>query len=131
MKTRKMKLWQKVMASGVLACMLTVNSMTAFACPDGHKAEENAAEAVEEQEPVVLYDSQFVDEEGNVTPVSTHMPRVWCFKHDIVSGYVQTHVKNDKGGCTVKTYEATQCIICNTIWTGDRIRVTTYVTCPH
>lgn len=131
MKTRKMKLWQKVMASGVLACMLTVNSMTAFACPDGHTAEENTAAAVEAQEPVVLYDSQFVDEEGNVTPVSTYMPRVWCPGHDIVSGYLHTHVKNDQGGCTIKSYHSTRCLICNTIWVGDRVSVATFVTCPH
>ncbi|MCI9570998.1 MAG: hypothetical protein HFH97_00055 [Lachnospiraceae bacterium] len=130
MKTRKMRNFRKAMVAGATAFLMFAESVTAFACP-AEPHDETACACGEEHGAVVLYDEQFVDEEGNITPVSGIQGRVICFKHDIISGYFQTHVKNDKGGCTVKTYESTQCIYCNTIWLGDLYEVAEYVKCPH
>lgn len=63
--------------------------------------------------------------------VGSFSPYVFCIKHDIRPGYFQTHVRDDKGGCTVKTYEGTRCTICNSIWVGDLYSTFTYVKCPH
>ncbi len=118
------------MVAGATAFLMFAESVTAFACP-AEPHDETACACGEEHGAVVLYDEQFVDEEGNITPASGIQGRVICFKHDIISGYFQTHVKNDKGGCTVKTYKSTQCIYCNTIWLGDLCAVDEYTKCPH
>ena len=129
MKTRKMRHLKKALVAGLAAFMMLAESVTAFACPaDGH---DEGCTCSEEHGTVILYDEQFVDEDGNISPVSGINPRGFCFKHEIVSGYYQTHVKNSSGGCTVKTYYSTQCIYCNTIWLGDLYAVEEHAKCPH
>ena len=124
-----MKKMKRTMVAGLAAFMMLAESVTAFACPaEPHDA---GCECGEAHGAAILYDQQFVDEDGNVTPVSGINPQVFCPKHRIVEGYYQTHVKNDDGGCTVKTYHGTQCVNCYTIWLGDLYAVTEYVKCPH
>lgn len=133
MKIRKMGRFGKAAVAGFAAFMMLAESVTAFACPAELPGEvctcdEEGHEGCGE---VILYDEQFVDEEGNIYPAHTINGRVFCIKHDIVEGYLQNHYKNDDGSCTVKTYKATTCIYCNTIWMGDLVSTRKYVKCPH
>ncbi len=128
MKTRKMRNLKRTVVAGLAAFMMLAESVTAFAAPvDAH---DEGCECAEHGA-VILYDEQFVDMEGNITPVSEVSPRLICPGHNIVSGYYQTHVKDGKGGCVVKTYHSTQCLYCETIWVGDLCSVTEFVKCTH
>lgn len=127
MRTQKMKNWKRSIVAGLAAFMMLAQSVTAFACP----AETTCGCAEGEHGAAILYEEQFVDLEGNVTPVTGISTRGICFKHRIVEGYYQTHVKDGKGGCVVKTYHSTQCVICNTIWMGDLCAIDEAVKCPH
>lgn len=150
MSKRIVKGWEKIVAGSVFAVILLLNSMTAFAYPEIYYMEESEEELSGEffegetlwtcddigfgcnsSVDVILFDEQFVDETGNIYPANNGNARVICLKHNIVSGYLQTHVKDDNGGCTVKSYESTRCTICNTIWIGDLVSTHIYVTCPH
>lgn len=150
MKARDVKNWKKKVATGAFALLLMANSLTALAYPDVYHVETEGREVAEEvgngnafwtggfeEEGYnellfdIVYNEEFIDEQGNVSPVYSYSPYVFCFKHDIVSGYLQTHVEDDKGGCTVKAYESTKCLNCNTIWVGDLVATYIYVKCPH
>lgn len=133
MKTRKMGRFGKTAVAGFAALMMLAESVTAFACPaelpeEVCTCDEEGHEGCGE---VILYDEQFVDEEGNIYPAHTVNGRVFCLGHVKVDGYFQTHVKNDNGGCTVKTYKATQCAYCYTIWLGDLYATSIYPKCIH
>lgn len=150
MKAKEVGNWRKGLAAGMFAVLLVANSFTALAYPNVYRVEDEKADVAEDtidgnafwaggflgdgyNNPVVgvVYDDEFIDMEGNVSPVSSYNPYVFCIKHDIVSGYYQTHRKNDEGGCTVKTFESTKCLNCNTIWIGDLYATLTFVKCPH
>lgn len=150
MGAKEVKRWKKRVAAGVFAALVVMNSFTALAYPDVYHVNSEDAEAAadiiesgafwtgdfagngyDEVQFGVFYEDEFIDMEGNVYPVSGYMPYVFCLKHDIVSGYLQTHRKDDNGGCTVKTYESTRCTICNSIWVGDLVNTSIWVKCPH
>ena len=150
MEIKQVKRWKKRFAAGVFAALMVVNSFTAMAYPDVYHVDAGYAATAEDasdgsaawadfsvvdvySESVceVVYENQFIDEEGNVYPASSFSPYVFCIKHDIRQGRFQTHVKDGNGGCTVKTYEGTRCTICNSIWVGDLISTYIYVKCPH
>lgn len=130
MKTRKMRNLKRTVVAGLAAFMMLAESVTAFAAPvDAH---DEGCECAEHGA-VILYDEQFVDMEGNITPVSEVTPRFGtiCPGHRIVEGYYQTHVADGKGGCVVKTYHSTKCVYCDTIWVGDLCSITEFVKCSH
>ncbi len=150
MEAREIKRWKKCFAAGVFAMMMVVSSFTAMAYPDVYHVDAeyvDAAAKISNGEAVwtdftlegvydkllfdVVYDDQFIDGEGNVYPADSFSPYVFCIKHDIRPGYMQTHVKDGKGGCTVDVYEGTRCTICNSIWVGELHSTYIYVTCPH
>lgn len=149
MKTKKVKVWEKVITAGAFAVLMFVNSLTALAYPnvfhvdnaavevagtvaDGDNCwiyDETVAESNRLTEEIIC-DEQFIDEAGQIYPAGNQGQRVTC-NHNIVSGYFQNHLKDDNGGCTVRTYKSTRCTKCNTIWLGDLFSTTTYVKCPH
>lgn len=150
MNKRKIRRWEKVVAGSLFAVMVFASSLTAFAYPNVYQMEEfteTESEAMDAGDTfwvcdedvngfdfsadVIIYDEQFIDEEGNIYPANTNNARVICFNHNIVSGYLQFHVKDDNGGCTVTIYKSTRCTKCNTIWLGDLVSTHIYVTCPH
>ena len=112
MKVQKMKKMKRTMVAGLVAFMMLAESVTAFAA-EPHDA---GCGCGEEHGAVIL------------SGISEH---VICLGHRIVEGYFQTHVKDGKGGCTVKTYHSTQCVYCYTIWIGDLCSVDMSVKCPH
>lgn len=131
MKTRKIRNFRRTVVAGLAAFMMLAESVTAFACPAVAHDDAQCTCAEEAHNEVILFDEQFVDVDGNVTPVSGISPRLICLKHTIVEGYFQTHVRDGRGGCTVKTYHSTRCVCCNTIWMGDLCAVAEFVTCTH
>lgn len=80
---------------------------------------------------VVLYDEQFVDENGEIYPADTATEQEACPEHKTVSGIVQIHEKNSEGGCTLETYEGTKCTECGTVWKGKLLHKTTKIPCIH
>lgn len=150
MGTKDIKTWKKRLAASAFAAMMVLNSFTAMAYPDVYHVEDNEAEVADMvvdgdgfwlDESIgdgyhkeifdVLYEEEFIDAEGNITPASSYSPYVFCIKHKIVSGYFQAHQKYDDGSCLVKVHESTRCVICNTIWIGDLYSTLTYTKCPH
>lgn len=122
---------KRTVVAGLAVFMMLAQSVTAFACPAEPHDEVNCECEEGAHGTCVLYDEQFVDMDGNITPVSGISERLICLKHKIVEGYFQTHVDNGKGGCTVKTYESTRCIYCNTIWMGGLYAIDEFTRCPH
>ena len=150
MNEKRRKTWEKVIAAGVFAVMLFANSLTALAYPNVYIVEatlEETAETATNGEAmwmsgyshdgynvdlgIIQYDRQFIDENGNIYPADETSPYAFCLKHSIESGYFQTHERNSSGGCEVVTYKSTMCTNCNTVWVGDKVSTTNYVTCPH
>ena len=131
MKTRKMRNLKRTVVAGLAAFMMLAESVTVFAAPVEEHVHDEGCDCCAEHDGDILYEGQFVDMDGNITPVSGVNPRLICPGHNIVSGYFQTHVKDGKGGCVVKTYHSTRCLYCETIWVGDLCSVTEFVTCTH
>lgn len=151
------KKWNKV-AAGVLVTVLAfANSITVFAYRDGFQeivSEDVSQEELEYtlQDDMVLflsdgtgiedmqesellegmeirYEDQFVDEEGNIYPISEPIQR-GC-NHSYDSGTEVRHHPFSDGSCEVRTYNAQRCTKCGLVVRGSLISTTTYVVCPH
>lgn len=145
------KKWNKVLVGVLMGVLVLANSLTALANPVVTDVKEAIFEdAVEYQEGLVfvpegeadlfiieademLYDAQFVDEDGNIYPMNSgeQVGTMTVCVHTYVSGKVQNHVVNSDGGCVVREYSAKRCSKCGTIVVGDFLASYTYVTCPH
>ena len=51
--------------------------------------------------------------------------------HNFKVGYVEQHIKNNSGGCTVYVYNGKICQKCGHLVVNDLISTTKYVKCPH
>lgn len=150
MNTDKIKRWKKVIAVSLLAVLMLADSAVAFAYPDVYHVEETATDMAEKEAKgenywtdvvvaygygdqvfEVVYDQEFIDEAGNISPVSEIQPNVFCIGHQWVSGYLQIHSRNDDGSCTVEVYNSNRCVLCNTVTRGDLYATINYVKCPH
>lgn len=80
----------------------------------------------------IKYDRQFVDEDGNIYEVDLNEGgRAGCAHPTLKSGQCNEHVKNNSGGCVVKTYSAKYCVDCGSVFIGELISKTEYTKCPH
>lgn len=83
---------------------------------------------------IVLYDSQFVDETGNIYPVqkmeSGEVTYAVC-NHQYVTGTFQKHVRNSSGGCTITVYVAQRCTKCGFTVVGEEVSTATWKACNH
>ena len=79
----------------------------------------------------VMYDEQFVDREGQVYPLGSGNETENCSNHDILSGVVQIHIRDDDGACTIETYEGTRCSKCGNVWRGNFLFEIEKSSCPH
>ncbi|MBD5508569.1 MAG: M56 family metallopeptidase [Lachnospiraceae bacterium] len=154
MKRRK---WNKV-AAGVLVTVLAfANSMTVFAYRDGFQEElaekasqeeieftldndtflfvsdETCEEGMSEfelaEETEILYEYQFIDEAGNIYPITEPIQR-GC-SHDYVSGKATEHHSNSDGSCIVREFRAQRCSKCGYVIRGEQISYHEYTVCPH
>lgn len=151
------KKWNRFAVGTLAAALIFANSMTAFAYRDeinesvpedmseeqiervleDHEVlfapEEIGEETIinfEEGEVKLLYDRQFVDEEGNIYYIPETEPYGSC-DHDYVPGTEYRHRKNSDGSCDVTKYKAQRCSKCGALKMGDYISSTHYAVCPH
>lgn len=149
--------WNRFAAGTLVAALIFANSMTVFAYRDVHNEilsdapqeqiesmldddvslfapDEEEGEFLTEYEEdeieEILYDRQFVDEEGNIYMVPDVEPQ-WGCDHNYVSGKDVRHDLKSDGSCEVTVYRAERCTKCGTIKIGDWVSTTTYAVCPH
>lgn len=79
----------------------------------------------------ILYDRQFVDEEGNVYPGMEDDGIEPHCNHTFVSGTGFDHIPKSDGSCKIIEFEAQRCSKCGYIIQGATISTTTYTKCPH
>ena len=79
----------------------------------------------------IIYDSQFVDEAGDIFPIMEDEGIEPHCNHTFVSGTGYDHVKTSGGGCEVIEFHAQRCSKCGYIIQGAWISTTIYATCPH
>lgn len=79
----------------------------------------------------ILYDEQFVDEDGNIYPINQKMDTHANCIHTYISGIAERHDKKSDGSCTMTYYKSQYCTKCgNCIW-GEQIGVSSFVKCLH
>ncbi len=168
----KLKKWSRITAGIVTTVLVCANSLTVLAYKDVtyekvdvSVSAEQATETMEtdlwmftpdeagtgkvgmvslaSEDPVeMLYEIQFVDENGNVYEIedencicseenagSAGLAR--SCNHDYVAGTVSKHWSKDDGSCIVKVYDAKRCYFCGLVVSGEQISETKYMKCPH
>ena len=141
---------EKAILTVVFGLLVFVDSLTALAYPDVHHVKIVVTEAAEDSvaggnfwkydyvedgysmhTDVILYNEQFVDDGGQIYPIDSGEEQIVCLEHDIISGIVQIHIKEDDGGCIVETYEGTRCRKCGAVWKGELLRKAKKFPCSH
>lgn len=81
----------------------------------------------------ILYDTQFMDETGNIYEIGDDAVSVMglCSTHQYVDGIVAKHRPNSSGGCTVTVYSAKRCSKCGLVVMGEELSVTYVKVCNH
>lgn len=79
----------------------------------------------------MMYDRQFVDEEGNIYPIMEDDGIEPHCNHTFVNGTGYDHIPQSGGGCIMLEYEAQRCSKCGYIIQGKTIQKVTYAVCPH
>lgn len=149
-KAEKIAFPKKFLSMSVFVFLVFVDSLLAFAYPKVQHIENAVVEAAEDAiggnnywaydyveegygaiTEVILYDEQFVDETGQIYPISAPETSSPCTNHETVSGFYQKHTVNEDGSCVVETYECTKCVICDTFWIGDFSSRNTKIPCVH
>lgn len=109
-----------------------LNNDMAFV-PNGYEGELDNPFAgtygLEEQR--ILYDVQFIDEEGNIYPVEENISVCATCEHTYVSGKVASHTVHSDGSCTVTYYEAKRCSLCGNVVKGAKLYDVNFDTCTH
>lgn len=151
--------WNRLAAGALVAALIFGNSMTVFAYRDGVSetlSEDVTKEDIEfvlnndfaefapsgvEWEAVqgegigediaFLYEKEFVDEEGNVYPVSENDDVEPYCNHSYVSGELREHHPYSDGSCEMRYYNAERCVRCGHIIRYDLINIISYMVCPH
>ena len=141
---------EKTILTVIFGVLVFLDSLTALAYPDVHHVKNAVTEAAEDSMDggnfwiydcaedgygmsmdVILYDKQFVDENGEIYPMRSTEGQKTCSEHDTISGIVQIHEKDNNGGCTIETYEGTRCIKCGIVWTGEFDYKISKTSCIH
>ena len=152
---------RKCVGSAALVVSLFVSSLTALAYEDVHSVDSNdnfleshVSKAVDGEVidisdmmfsvaddmstiqlssalETILYDEQFVDNEGNIYEVNKDAAPYSLCKHSYLDGFLQEHTKYVSGNCIVEIYKGQICEICGHIIVGDFVSSHTYAECPH
>lgn len=147
MDSRKMKRWEKIIAVSVLVVFMLADSLVAFAYPNAYHVDDETDDVkivsyaaagdgfwTNGEETLlfeVLYDKEFIDENGTITSVNDVQPTVLCPGHNWLQGYFQVHEKQDDGGCIVTVFNSKRCPYCNSVIIESKYATYIYVTCPH
>lgn len=79
----------------------------------------------------ILFDEQFIDENGNIYEVNTEIQPHEACSHEKKSGTYARHVVFNDGHCEVQYYNAEWCVYCGYTWVHDYRNTVTYAICPH
>lgn len=79
----------------------------------------------------ILYDGQFVDEDGNIYPIPEDNGIEPHCNHNFVNGTGYGHTKTSGGGCVVTEFYAQRCSKCGYVIQGEEISRVIYKVCPH
>ena len=79
----------------------------------------------------VEYQVQFIDNDGNIYPVSTETNVTLSCNHTYESGYISNHTMLTGGGCTLDFYEAQYCTKCGYTIQGAYLNTISYQKCIH
>lgn len=142
-KNRKNK-WNGAVSALVIGAMVMLNSLTALAYEEVKVAsldsgEEDATDLEiffdtggDRWTETVLYDEQFIDEDGNIYPVIADQQDMYVLcNHTYVWGQYQKHAKKANGSCTVTQYEGQYCSKCGDCISGEELWTLSYKKCPH
>lgn len=140
----------KLIAIGIFGLLVFLDSLTALVYPQVYHVKNAAVEAAEDAigggnfwvddyvedgygMPIdfVLYDEQFVDDEGNIYPLDCKDESEACLEHDEVPGVLQIHLKDNDGSCIIVTYKGTRCIECGIVRKGDFLYKAREALCTH
>lgn len=113
---------------------MTMQNDSFMFVPD--EIEEEAVQEFKESEVVkggqeILYDIQFVDEAGNIYPITEDETIEPHCNHTFVSGTGYDHTPTSDGGCIMREFRAQRCSKCGYIIQGDEISRTIFKVCPH
>lgn len=153
------KKWNRFAAGALAAALIMANSVTALAyrdplsviIPESTTQEEidwtleddvfefvpktEDAESIDEnaliQDIEMLYEHEFIDEEGNIYPVPEDDGISPYCNHVYVAGTERLHHSFSDGGCEVREYDSQRCARCGQVLRGDLVATYTWVTCPH
>lgn len=146
--TKKRTKRNTLMSVLVVGLAVILNSMTVFAYEDVQhwKTEGDVGEYEEQIDTFeyafvpdgeigpfieqIVYDVQFVDEEGNIYPVDEVSSVAVCV-HQYVEGKIQNHNLHADGSCEILVYSAKRCTKCGSTIKGELISKGTYTVCPH
>lgn len=98
---------------------------------DGEVMQEFREAETKVDAPELLYDRQFVDEEGNIYPILEDDGIEPHCDHTFVSGTGFGHRKTSDGGCVLREFEAQRCSKCGYVIEGAEISRTIFAKCPH
>lgn len=154
---------RKLGVTGVLGILAVVflNTMTVFAYPEVSRFDMNVLEEQPNMEEVtsgdwvfvpeecvkenpylavydieILYEYQFVDEEGNIYGLTeaqfngADTERVIC-KHVYETGQSTMHVSMPDGGCIVYVYESERCTLCGNVKNTEMVYKIESMKCMH
>lgn len=97
-----------------------------------HNNELMKNSVIEEQYNFSVFNEIFIEESGKQRAVlSGNEQRKALCRHSFISGFIVRHIKNHKGGCTVKKYSADICTKCKYSRLGKLLSETKYNKCPH
>lgn len=75
-------------------------------------------------------DYYFIDENNQIYDLNTPTSRATC-EHNYVSGSITRHIKKSNGSCTMKTYNAKVCTLCQDAKDKKLTETRTFEECPH
>lgn len=153
MNKRQRKVWERVIAAGVLALLIFADSLTALAYPKvnlvqvspnstaedfakGSLSVYRAPEFNEEEEFMtmpLLYENEVITADGEVYAAvnPSESPTWFCF-HAWEDATLRRHLRDTQtGGCTVWLYDCQYCPKCGDTITGNLRQTITYMKCTH
>ena len=105
--------------------------MASALIPEGEYEEWLVPGTVSPMQEVILYDEQFVDEDGNIYPVNREITAQKVCEHEYKTGTRMRHLMRADGSCRVEYYEAECCVKCGNIKSEKYINGLIYEVCPH
>lgn len=152
MKPQKRTKKKKMLAGALAGAMIFLNSLTVLAYPkvttvrvqegteqDGYSFYpdgemyfiEDGAENPFIKRYEILYDRQFIDEEGNIYPIEEGVSTAAVHTHRWVSGTITVHNKTADGGCVIYEYASQRCLRCGIVEQGELINTLISTKCNH